>query len=156
MRLTAGVGALLLASIWGGSGVHAEMSMGPGVLRYLEPCAGTVTNDQVKDCLAQQYRRVDEEINAVWPHVLKLIDSSSQMPPEARKQWHDNILTAQRAWVQYKDAECTGAAPFKFYQSAQAEIEHLGCLVRLTALRLGELKEYLSYRPMTMQTPVQR
>jgi uncharacterized protein YecT (DUF1311 family) len=114
--------------------------------RYLAGCAGAASSFDAKECLGRQFHRVDEELNAVWPHVLRLIDSSDRMPVETRRQWKEALLKSQRAWIGYKEAECHGSAPFKYYGGAQAEIEQLDCLVRVTANRLGELKEYLEYR----------
>lgn len=137
--------AALLAGIGMGT-AQAETPLDRSLERYFEACAGAVSTVEITDCLSRQYERADGELNAVWPHVLALIDSSSELPADVRRAWKDGITKAQRAWVQYKDAECRASAPFKFYQGTQANVESLGCLVRVTAIRLGELKEYLAYR----------
>lgn len=139
------VGLILLLAA--ATPVRAEGPLGNFLDRYFENCAvETMNTSQLAACLEGQYRHADQELNAVWPHVLRRIDSSSELPTDVRRTWRDSILKAQRAWVAYKEAECLGSAPFKFYQGTQANVESLACLIRQTALRLAELKDYLRNR----------
>lgn len=124
---------------------RAQPVSGHPAERYLAGCVGAPSDADFKDCLDRQYRRIDEELNAVWPHVLRLIESSDRLPADARRQWKEALLKSQRAWIGYKEAECAGSAPFKFHGGSGAGVETLDCLIRLTANRLGELKHYLSY-----------
>jgi uncharacterized protein YecT (DUF1311 family) len=106
-------------------------------------CASAQSTAETKDCLAEQLQRADKELNAVWPQVLKSIDATPAMASKDRRKWREAIVGAQKAWVAYKQLECRGSAPNKFFGGTQAGVEALDCELQKTLSRLDELKAYL-------------
>ncbi|MBF9050006.1 DUF1311 domain-containing protein [Roseobacter sp. HKCCD9010] len=82
----------------------------------------------INACLAEEYARVDAELNAVYQSVLA--DAQGAMP--------DLIRTAQRAWIPFRDAACEAEAEFMRGAPAEAALR-LSCLIRLTETRTDEL-----------------
>ncbi len=80
-------------------------------------CPGE-TQMEMNACAASDYARADEELNAIWRKLPKTTQ----------------LIAVQRAWIAYRDAECT-------YQKAQFEggsiapLIYSSCLSDLTKER---------------------
>ena len=83
------------------------------------------------DCINDEHAKQDKRLNAAYKQL------GSQVSPEQKKQ----LLTAQRLWIKYRDANCS------FYYDPDggslARINAAGCDLEMTTQRANEL-EYLA------------
>lgn len=107
-------------------------------------CGGT--NVEMTACVWEQYEAADAELNAVWREVLASIEASSDlMPPEAVQDWRTGLVQAQRAWAEFKDADCNIAVAHEWYGGTGANAAVGSCLYQHTQDRIDDLRErYLS------------
>ncbi|MGV3525025.1 MAG: lysozyme inhibitor LprI family protein [Candidatus Sericytochromatia bacterium] len=83
-------------------------------------------------CAAQDYRKVDAELNRLYKQVM------ADLTPERRQQ----LLTAQLAWLKYRDAHCKFEAD-AWKGGSMAPFIHGTCMARLTRERNLWLKSEL-------------
>jgi uncharacterized protein YecT (DUF1311 family) len=92
-------------------------------------CPADAEQAQLNACLNRLFARADAALNRQWQETLA-----------ARPAGAEQLRTAQRAWLAYRDAHCASAAP----AVASAEIgeaERLGCRTRMTEARTHELAD---------------
>ncbi len=93
-------------------------------------CNNAVSQNDMNICADKNYRAADAALNRTWRDTIKGLDTHTL----------DLLRKSQRAWIQFRDAECT-------YQSAENEggsiysMVYAGCLARLTKLRTQQLKQ---------------
>jgi uncharacterized protein YecT (DUF1311 family) len=80
-------------------------------------CPGD-TQMEMNACAASDYSRADEELNAVWRKL-----------PKSKE-----LLAAQRAWIAYRDAECSFRRA-QFEGGSIAPLIYATCLSELTRQR---------------------
>ncbi|WP_376750244.1 lysozyme inhibitor LprI family protein [Stutzerimonas kunmingensis] len=86
---------------------------------------------QISGCFHTLYRKADQELNYQYSNL------SNSLELEDRK----NLLTAQRLWVKFRDADCAFYEPRKesdYLVSSSRSI----CLTRRTLDRLEQLESY--------------
>jgi uncharacterized protein YecT (DUF1311 family) len=92
-------------------------------------CPGDAEQAEINRCLEGVFTRADAALNRQWQETLT-----------ARAAGAEQLRTAQRAWLAYRDAQCESAVP----SVASAEIqtsERLLCRTRMTEARTHELAE---------------
>jgi len=92
-------------------------------------CPGEPPQEEINRCFEQRFSRVDAALNSQWQETLT-----------ARPAAAEQLRTAQRAWIAYRDAHCESAVP----SVANAEIiasERLLCRTRMTEARTRELAD---------------
>jgi uncharacterized protein YecT (DUF1311 family) len=92
-------------------------------------CPGEPPQAEINQCLEGVFTRADAALNRQWQETLR-----------ARQAVAEQLRTAQRGWLAYRDAHCESAVP----SVASAEIqtsERLLCRTRLTEARTHELAE---------------
>ncbi len=144
MRLAVKI-VLTLSFVMGLSGTLFAKGLDAKIDRYFANCAGQSTTRDISQCLGRQYAEADAELNMLWKQVLAMIAASSHIPNNERKSWKHNITEGQRFWVRFKEGECKGSVPYKYWQGTMASVESLSCLLRLTVLRVSDLENYLGY-----------
>lgn len=75
-------------------------------------------------CAAQAYRQADAELNRLYKRVM------ADLSPERRQQ----LLTAQLAWLKYRDAHCKFEAD-AWKGGSMAPFIHGTCMAQLTRER---------------------
>ena len=86
-----------------------------------------VSTPEIVDCIRKQTDYWDRELNAAYRNALKDAD------PKQREQ----LRTAQRLWIQYRDANCL------YYAMGEGTISRINaasCTLEMTKARAGELK----------------
>ena len=88
-------------------------------------------------CAEDAYKKTDEALNGVYRQMTQRLKDD----PDTTKL----LVSAQKAWIAFRDAECT------FANSANAggsiyPMVYAGCLARLTKARTQELAGYLKCR----------
>ncbi|WBO21160.1 lysozyme inhibitor LprI family protein [Sphingomonas abietis] len=90
-------------------------------------CARAVVQQDMNACEAARARRADAALNAAWK---RRIAASPALKPD--------LLTAQRIWLRFRDAEC--AARGKAYQGGTMQpMVVAGCYADLTEQRAKDL-----------------
>lgn len=102
-------------------------------------CNDPQTQYDMNVCSAQMYAKADSALNAIWPKVratMREIDTFNDNEFEASAE--DNLLKAQRAWIDYRDGHCITVGA----QYAGGSIQPLiinSCMTDLTEKRTAEL-----------------
>jgi len=122
----------------GGSGCIAWMVLACAAALWAQPlhaepareetCADRKSTADIVECLATQTAVWDRRLSTAYQ---KLSDS---LPVRRR----DRLRSAQRLWVQFRDANC---AYFASRAGTIARVEAGQCLLRLTTARAVELEE---------------
>jgi uncharacterized protein YecT (DUF1311 family) len=85
-------------------------------------------NSAMSDCIEQEFKRQDARLNKNYKAL------AGTLTADRKKQ----LQTAQRAWIQYRDANCA------FYLDPeggkQARIDAGSCTMSMTAARASELE----------------
>jgi len=113
--------AVGLAVLFTRPAVATEM-FGPGS----RPCGDKSTTRDMVECLAAKTKAADQHLNAAYKDLLQRIDPEQAEPLKA----------AERAWIQYRDANC------QFYSAHEGTISQLlgaECMRALTVDRAAEL-----------------
>ena len=92
-----------------------------------------MSQPEINACATKAYEASDAELN----HLYKQIGSRLKDDAESKK----HFVTAQRAWIAYRDAECAFQGADKGSSSAMV---YGYCLASLTADRVKDFKAYLS------------
>lgn len=114
-----------------------------GALAQSGICDDPQTQSAMNACSAEFLAEADKELNRVWPIVKKTmrqIDTfnDNEFEPSAE----DNLLKAQRAWIDYRDGHCTAVGAQYAGGSIQPLIINY-CMTDLTEKRTKELLELL-------------
>lgn len=110
-----------------------------------DDCASASTQSAMNECADKQYKQADSQLNALY----KQINSRLQDSPDSKKR----LVSAQRAWVAFRDAECAFAASGVEGGSVYPMIYN-GCLAELTEKRVAAFKTYLDCQEGDLSCPV--
>jgi len=127
--------------------------MNPRLLLALTPLLFTTMafavdcNDQatMNQCAAQQNAAADKELNALYQQITSRLKSN----PDSKKQ----LVSAQRAWVAFRDAECKFSASGVEGGSVYPLI-YSNCVTELTRARVATFKTYLKCQEGDLGCPV--
>jgi uncharacterized protein YecT (DUF1311 family) len=111
--------------------------------RYAKSCDAASSTVETAQCFDRQLQRADKELNDTWAKVLQSIDEYPDMPAKDKRTWREAIKAGQRAWVAFKQLECRGSAPYKYFGGTQSHVEPLACELGVTVIRAEQLKDYL-------------
>lgn len=92
-------------------------------------CPDDAEPAQLNQCLERGFTRADAALNQQWTETLA-----------ARPTGAEQLRTAQRAWLAYRDAHCASAIPSVASVETQ-NLEQLLCRTRLTEARTHELAD---------------
>lgn len=92
-------------------------------------CPGNAEQAAINECLDRVFTRVDAALNRQWQETLT-----------ARPAAAEQLRTAQRAWLAYRDAQCQSAVPSVASAQVQTSEQTL-CRTRLTEARTHELAD---------------
>ncbi|MEM8778287.1 MAG: lysozyme inhibitor LprI family protein, partial [Cyanobacteria bacterium P01_G01_bin.49] len=95
-------------------------------------CENPQTQTQMNICAAQEFARVDAELNQRYQELL----------PKLSQQRKDQLIKAQKAWIAFKETSCE----FEASQVAGGSMEPLvraNCLTEQTTRRTADLQRYL-------------
>lgn len=92
-------------------------------------CPGDADPAQLNQCLERQFTRADAALNRQWEETLRALPAGAEQ-----------IRTAQRAWLTYRDAHCASAVPSVASVETQ-NLEGVLCRTRLTEGRTRELAD---------------
>ena len=107
-------------------------------------CSDAASQKEMTDCARQNYARNDAQLNANFALLkLRLADDA---------QTEQQLVTAQRNWIAYRDAECAfasnGVEGGSFFG-----VVHTNCLNRLTQNRNADFDRYLKCQEGDLSCP---
>ena len=107
-------------------------------------CATAMAQQELNICAEMDWQAADKDLNAVYKTVLAAMkDMDAVLPPELQGA-EDALRTAQRAWIDYRDAQCETAG-FPMRGGAAEPLLVYGCLRQVTENRTAELLALLDY-----------
>jgi uncharacterized protein YecT (DUF1311 family) len=116
------------------SGVLLFAAVIPLSIAHAENCQNAVKQDEMNDCAYEAYKRSDAELNALYKQIMSRTKDDSNTAAL--------LIKAQRAWMAFRDAECT----FMTSGSVGGSVHPMAlssCLERLSRARVMDLKWYL-------------
>lgn len=98
-----------------------------------DQCDSGATQAELNECSAQAYQMSDDELNEAYQALVGQLSNNTRSLEKLRD--------AQRAWIDFRDAECAYVSSVVEGGSAQSMVRN-GCLEALTASRAEALREH--------------
>ncbi|WP_445177604.1 lysozyme inhibitor LprI family protein [Pseudomonas sp. McL0111] len=108
-------------------------------------CANANDQATMNQCAGQDFKAADNELNKVYQQISDRLKDNA----DTKKL----LVSAQRAWVGFRDAECKFSASAVSAGSVYPMI-YSNCLAGVTKVRVDTLKEYLKCEEGDMSCPV--
>jgi uncharacterized protein YecT (DUF1311 family) len=108
-------------------------------------CANSSDQATMNQCAGQDFKAADKELNTVYQQITKRLKDN----PDGKKL----LVSAQRAWVGFRDTECKFSASGVAGGSVYPLI-YSNCMTSVTKVRVEALKEYLKCEEGDMSCPV--
>ena len=119
---------------WGLMGLMAIAVVGNQPSAVAQPrlnCNNPQSQAEMNACEGQRWQTSDRQLNQIYQALIPQLSNS-------RRQ---QLVTAQRAWITFRDSECSFYSSFAEGGSMQPMLRS-GCLANLTDIRNGELEQY--------------
>ncbi|WPG41111.1 lysozyme inhibitor LprI family protein [Variovorax sp. EBFNA2] len=107
----------------------------PGISSAQEDCTNASDQSTLNQCAGKSYAKVDAELNAIYGQIRGRLKGD----PETAKL----LVVAQRAWVNFRDAECTFSSSLNKGGSMYPMVVS-GCKEEITQTRIKDLQTYLN------------
>jgi uncharacterized protein YecT (DUF1311 family) len=115
---------------------------------FADGCMDTaVSQGQMNSCAHKSYQEADKTLNDAYRNATARVSADAA----AKKR----LVTAQRAWIVFRDAECDFVASSVGEGSAGPMVK-LGCLEDLTKTRANEIQKYLDCPEGDLSCPLPR
>lgn len=108
-------------------------------------CANASDQATMNQCAAQENKAADKELNTVYQQITARLKNN----PDGKKL----LVSAQRAWIGFRDAECKFSASGVAGGSVYPLIYN-NCIASVTKTRTEALKQYLKCEEGDMSCPV--
>ncbi len=115
----------------------------PALAQTLD-CANAITQSDLNICAEQDWQDADADLNSTYQQVMAEMQAMDETLPPELQGAEDALRTAQRAWISYRDANCT-AAGFPMRGGSAEPLLVYGCLRQMTLNRTDELWSLISY-----------
>lgn len=110
-----------------------------------DDCANATTQGDMNQCAAQETKAADKELNNLYKQITARLKDNA----EAKQL----LVKAQRAWIGFRDAECSFSASGVEGGSVYPMI-HNECLTAVTKARVEAFKTYLQCKEGDLSCPV--
>ncbi len=107
---------------------------GPAAAQAVD-CSAPQTQADMTHCAGLAYQAADADLNATYQLAMNDWLGGRNAPSGQA------LLTAQRAWLSYRDAHCSAVAA-KYEGGSIQPMMHADCLTRLTKARTEEIRAY--------------
>ena len=117
----------------------------PLILASAEPqwnCANPMAQQEMNYCAAQDFRVADAGLNAQWEKTaaaMKQRDADPDSRRDGRPGYFTTLLSAQRAWIKYRDGHCASEG-YLFRGGSMEPLMVSTCKTKLTEDRTQQLK----------------
>jgi uncharacterized protein YecT (DUF1311 family) len=106
-----------------------------------ENCDNPITQTDMNICAAQDARQADASLNKQWSTTSAALKAADRQSKEKPTEF-EKALEAQRSWLKYRDAHCTGIAFYARGGSMESML-YGHCYADLTRDRTKQLKELM-------------
>jgi len=100
-------------------------------------CKDPQDQSSMTQCAGLDFEKADKELNALWPKMKA--DAEASDKDAGKTEYADALLASQRAWITFRDAECTWQG-FEMHGGSGEPMLVNGCLARLTKQRIKQLQ----------------
>ncbi|VVM75367.1 lysozyme inhibitor LprI family protein [Pseudomonas fluorescens] len=114
-------------------------------LAHAVDCDNAADQATMNQCAAQQHKAADKELNALYQQITARLTAN----PDSKKL----MVSAQRAWIAFRDAECKFSASGVGGGSVYPLI-FSNCITDLTKARVETFKNYLKCQEGDLSCPV--
>jgi uncharacterized protein YecT (DUF1311 family) len=115
-------------------------------------CANPGTQAEMTACSRDDYRKADSRLNETYRQITERLKHSDDADGSLKKTLAA-LIAAQRAWIAFRDAECTFVGSRTTGGSINATIV-ASCLAGLTDKRADALKAYMDCPEGDLSCPV--
>ncbi|CAN5322229.1 hypothetical protein BH10PSE7_BH10PSE7_42510 [soil metagenome] len=110
-----------------------------------EDCANAETQTALDECADQEFKAADAALNKAYKSIAKRLADDQ----DTRKLF----VTAQKAWIEFRDAECEFSTSAASDGSIYAML-YSNCLAGLSKKRTADFQRYLSCEEGDLGCPV--
>jgi uncharacterized protein YecT (DUF1311 family) len=103
-------------------------------------CAEPTTQSDMNSCAALDYEAADKDLNKAYQQVRKKMGDWDKSTDDDSKGAVEALVAAQRAWVEFRDANCEATG----FQARGGSMEPMlvsSCLADMSTKRAAELRE---------------
>ena len=100
-------------------------------------CKDPQDQSSMTQCAGLDFEKADKELNALWPKMKA--DAEASDKDTGKTEYADALLASQRAWITFRDAECTWQG-FEMHGGSGEPMLVNGCMARLTKQRIKQLQ----------------
>lgn len=103
-------------------------------------CKTAITTPDVNECERITHLKVEDHLNKVYQRVIKSLerpDTETEGYSEIKKR----LVTAQRAWVKFREADCEAVYAREMAGTART-VMYLSCMKTHAETRIKELEKY--------------
>jgi uncharacterized protein YecT (DUF1311 family) len=105
-------------------------------------CTEAQSTPELNVCAEEEYKKSDADLNRVYAQAIASVETrASDMTPAQRKDFLAALKKSQRAWVAFKEADCTELTGWEWYGGSGAATASWVCLTAKTQARTEELKD---------------
>ncbi len=131
--------------------LHLALLVWPLVWPFASPlaaqevdCADAISQSDMNICAEEDWQEADQDLNTTYQDVMAAMQQIDADLPDDLSGAEDALRDAQRAWISYRDANCT-AAGFMMRGGSAEPLLVFGCLRELTLNRTQELRDLIAY-----------
>lgn len=126
----------LLLTVFYSIGANAEGASGID-------CAKVFSTPDVEQCIAAELDKVEASLNQAYQRLLKQL-TQADTPQEDYTEYRKKLLTAQRAWIKFREADCD--AQYEMHRTGTIRNSiYLSCKKQRAEQRINELNSYVPY-----------
>jgi uncharacterized protein YecT (DUF1311 family) len=106
-------------------------------------CAKSVTTYEINRCEQRQFEKADRELNAQWKSSLaamKRRDAALQDPRSTPPSYTQALISAQQAWLKYRNANCL-VWSYRVRGGTAQPARDVACQISVTVERTRELRD---------------
>ena len=113
----------------------------PGFAQDEKPdCTDPQDQSTMTYCAGVDFDKADKDLNALWPEIKKAAQEDDANVGNGTHEYLDALMASQRAWLAYRDAECTWQGFYAHGGSMEPMLVN-ACLAKLTEERVKALKD---------------
>ncbi len=116
---------------------------GSGAARA-EDCSKALTTLAMNECASKNFKAADADLNRIFDRALVVTKESDRDIQAVDYSYEKTLRLTQRAWLAFRDADCTQPPPP--LSGSMATMELLDCLTQRTLARTKELTDQYGNR----------
>lgn len=103
-------------------------------------CDNAASTPEIAFCAAEDLKKADLELNAVYRAVLAEISRQTHLNTNQRRDWERAVREAQRHWLAFREKDCGEVIGWEWFQGTGMGGASLACKAQKTWARAAELK----------------